>query len=51
MQVPINLGTVPEELNIGGIDSYGVDQSADPDAVTRCRGKDFVRLVGEHYYL
>lgn len=40
MHIPVNLGTVPEELHIGGIDSYGVAQSANPDAITGWRRKD-----------
>lgn len=45
MHIPVNLGAVPEELNIGGIYSYGVDKSANADAITGWRRKDLVRLV------
>lgn len=40
VHIPVNLGAVPEELNIGGIYSYGVDQSPNPDAITDWRRKD-----------
>lgn len=45
VHIPVNLGAVPEALNVGGIDSYGVGQSANPDAITYWRRKDLVRLV------
>lgn len=45
VHIPVNLGAVPEELNIGGIYSYGVDKSANADAITGWRRKDLVRLV------
>lgn len=32
--ISIDLGAVPEELNIGGIDGHGVDQSTNPNAIT-----------------
>lgn len=40
VHIPVNLGAVPEELNIGGIYSDGVDQSANPDTITGWRRKD-----------
>lgn len=39
VHIPINLGAVPEGLHIGGIYSYGVDQSTNPNAITDWRTK------------
>lgn len=39
VHVPVNLGAVPEALNVGGVHSYGVDQGANPDAITDWRRK------------
>lgn len=39
VHVPVNLGAVPEALNVGGVHSYGVDQGANSDAITDWRRK------------
>lgn len=40
LHVPVNLGAVPEELHVGGVYSYGVDQRANVDAITGWRRAD-----------
>lgn len=45
VHIPINLGAVPEGLHIGGINSYGVDQSTNPNAITDWRTKNLVRPI------
>lgn len=35
--VAVDFGAVLKQVNVGGVDSDGVDQSAEPDPVTCCR--------------
>lgn len=41
--VPVDLGAVPERLDVGGVDGDGVDQSAHTQAVTGCRERQWSR--------
>lgn len=41
--VPVDLGAVPERLDVGGVDGDGVDQRAHAQAVAGCRERQWSR--------
>lgn len=41
--VPVDLGAVPEQLDVGGVDGDGVDQGAHTQAVAGCRERQWSR--------